>query len=150
METDRRFRLAARAYLGYAVLYELGGVYLVTQGVGVPAGAGARGRALYAVFWAAMGLLPLLGIPYLLRQRRAWFERWVLGRRDFARIVAALMAYRAFKVAGVALRGQTATVAAPWSGGEITFRAAAVVFLAVTLVALLLVARAAWGRDTSA
>jgi hypothetical protein len=143
---EDRFRTAARTYLGYALFYEIGGVYLVSQGVGVPPAAGARGRAIYALFWAVIGLVPLLGVPYLLRRPRAWFERWGLGRRDFARILAVFMAYRAFKVAHVALRGQTAVIAAPW-GGEITFRAGAAVFLVVTLLALAFIVRAAWHAE---
>ena len=140
---DGRFRAAARTYFIYALFYEVGGVYLVSQGVGVPAAAGARGRLIYTVFWAVIGLVPLLGVPYLLRRPRAWFERWLLSRRDFARILALFMAYRALKVAHVALRGETASVTAPW-GGPLTFRAGAIVFLAVTIVALVAVARAAW------
>jgi hypothetical protein len=143
---DERFRTAARTYFVYALFYELGGVYLVSQGVGVPAAAGARGRLIYTLFWAVVGLVPLLGVPYLLRRPRAWFERWLLGRRDFARVLAAFMAYRAFKVAQVAFRTQTAVVAAPW-GGELTFRTGAVVFLVVTLIALVFVARAAWHAE---
>ena len=146
---DGRFRRAARTYLAYALLYEIGGVYLVAQGVGVPAGAGPRGRVLYVLFWAVLGLVPLLGVPYLLRRPRAWFERWVLSRRDFARVLALFMAYRAFKVAHVALRGETAAVAAPW-GGALTFRAGALVFLVVTLIALAFVARAAWDAEARA
>lgn len=140
---DDRFRVAARCYLGYALLYEIGGVYLVSQGIGVPPGVGGRGRIAYVVFWALIGLVPLLGVPYLLRRSRAWFEHWLLTRRDFARILTFFMAYRAFKVGHVALRGQTATVAAPW-GGDVTFRVGAAVFLVVTLIALGVVARAAW------
>jgi hypothetical protein len=143
---DERFRTAARTYFVYALFYELGGVYLVSQGVGVPAAAGARGRLIYTLFWAVVGLVPLLGVPYLLRRPRAWFERWVLGRRDFARILTLFMAIRAWLVLRVALRPETATVAAPW-GGDITFRAGAAVFFLVTVVALLFVAVAAWTAD---
>ena len=143
LDETGRFRAAARTYFIYALFYEIGGVYLVSQGVGVPAGAGERGRLVYTLFWAVVGLVPLLGVPYLLRRPRAWFERWLLSRRDFARILAVFMAYRAFKVAHVAVRAETATVAAPW-GGALTFRAGAILFLAVTLVALVSVARAAW------
>ena len=143
---DGRFRTAARTYFVYALVYEIGGVYLVSQGVGVPASAGARGRFIYTLFWAVVGLVPLLGVPYLLRRPRGWFERWLLSRRDFARILALFMAYRAFKVAHVAVRGETASVMAPW-GGALTFRAGAIVFLAVTLVALVTVARAAWQEE---
>jgi hypothetical protein len=56
--------------------------------------------------------------------------------------VAILLALRAWKVGEVAARGG-ATVAAPW-GGEISFRLGALVFLGVTVIALVLMARAAW------
>ena len=68
---------------------------------------------------------------------------------DFARVLALFMAYRAFKVAHVALRGETASVAAPW-GGMLTFHAGALVFLLVTLVALVFVVRAAWAAKAGA
>jgi len=135
------FRLAARAYLVYGVVYWLGGVYLAWHGVGV------RGEAARAgVAWIVVGLVLALGIPPLLSRRRAWFERWVLSRRDFARVLTALMAFRAWHVAKVAMRPETASVAAPW-GGEITFRLGAAVFFVVTVAALAFVARAAWGSE---
>ena len=37
---------------------------------------------------------------------------------------------------------------APW-GGEITFRAGAIVFLIVTVAALLVIGRAAWAKDAA-
>jgi hypothetical protein len=140
---DDGFRAAARAYFTYGVVYLAGGLYLVAHGVG------ARGSRLAAgMEWAAIGLVLLFGIPYLLRRRRAWFERWVLTRRDFARLLALLMAIRAWVVLQVALRPETATVAAPW-GGEVTFRIGAAVFFLVTVGALILVARAAWRREVA-
>jgi hypothetical protein len=39
-------------------------------------------------------------------------------------------------------------VSAPW-GGEITFRAGAIVFLLVTVIALVLIGRAAWTEETA-
>jgi hypothetical protein len=137
------FRVAARAYVAYGVVYLVGGLYLLMHGVGV---RGSRTGA--TLEWALIGLVILLVIPYLLRRPRPWFERWLLSRRDFARIVAVLMAVRAWAVLRVALRPETATVAAPW-GGDITFRAGAVVFLLVTLTALVFVARAAWQREAA-
>ena len=137
-----RFRLAARAYLGYGVVYWLGGFYLATQGVGV-----RGGRVMQAgVVWIVLGLVLVVVIPYLLAARRAWFERWILSRRDFARVLAAFMALRAWHVAKVALRPETASVAAPW-GGEVTFRVGAIVFLIVTVAALVVIARAAWAKE---
>ena len=141
MSPDDRdlFRDAARAYFVYGVVYWIGGVYLAWHGVGV------RGtRAGAGIAWIVLGLLLVVGIPYLLRRRRAWFERWVLSRRDFARIVVLLMAVRAIEVLRVALRPVTATVPAPW-GGDLTFRAGAIVFFGVTVLALAVVALAACG-----
>jgi hypothetical protein len=139
-----RFRDAARAYFIYGVIYWLGGVWLALHGVGV------RGElADVGLLWIALGLVFVIGIPYLLRRPRAWFERWVLGRRDFARILTVFMAVRAWAVLRVVLRAETATVAAPW-GGEITFRTGAAVFFIVTIVAALFVAVAAWSTDQKA
>jgi hypothetical protein len=138
-----RFRSAARAYFAYAVVYWIGGVYLVGHGVGIAGEVTAARRVAYVAFWAVVGLVPMLLIPYLLRRPRAWFERWILSRRDFARILSLFMAWRALEVGRVALRPVTAAVPAPW-GGEIPFRAGAAVFFLVTAVALALVARAAW------
>jgi hypothetical protein len=139
-----RYRDAARAYLVYGIVYWIGGVYLALHGIGVRGAMQSEG-----VGWIVLGLVFVVAIPYLLRRPRAWFERWVLGRRDFARILAVLMAVRAWHVLRVVLRPETASVAAPWDG-EITFRAGAAVFFLVTLVALLFVAVAAWSREQKA
>jgi len=139
-----RFRLAARAYLVYGVIYWLGGFYLALQGVGV------RGDRMMqpGVAWIILGLVLVVAIPYLLARRRAWFERWILSRRDFARVLAAFMAVRAWHVLKVALRPETASVPAPW-GGDITFRLGAIVFMIVTVAALLAIARAAWAEEVA-
>jgi len=138
------FRLAARAYLVYGVIYWIGGLYLAVQGVGV-----RGGRMMQpGVAWIVLGLVFVAAIPYLLVQRRAWFERWILSRRDFARVLTALMALRAWHVLRVALRPENASVPAPW-GGEMTFRAGAIVFLVVTVAALVLVGRAAWTKEAA-
>ena len=138
------FRLAARAYLVYGVVYWLGGAYLATQGVGV-----RGGRLMQAgVVWILLGLVLVLLIPYLLARPRAWFERWILSRRDFSRVLAAFMAVRAWHVGQVALRRETASIPAPW-GGEITFRLGAIVFMIVTVAALVLIARAAWAKEAA-
>ena len=136
-----RFRDAARAYLVYGIVYWIGGVWLAFHGVGVRGAFAGRG-----ILWLVLGLIFVIAIPYLLRRPRVSFERWVLGRRDFARILTLFMALRAWAVLRVALRAETASVAAPW-GGEITFRAGAAVFFIVTIVAALFVAVAAWSPD---
>jgi hypothetical protein len=136
-----RFRDAARAYLVYGIVYWVGGVWLAFQGVGVRGELAGRG-----MMWIVLGLVFVVGIPYLLRRPRSWFERWILGRRDLARILTLFMVVRAWAVLRVVLRPETATVAAPW-GGEITFRAGAAVFFIVTIVAALFIAVAAWSTD---
>ncbi|MBI4638224.1 MAG: hypothetical protein HY727_17950 [Candidatus Rokubacteria bacterium] len=137
MSPDDRFRAAARGYFVYGVIYWIGGVYLALHGVGV------RGSMAAGIGWILLGGALVVLIPFLLRRPRAWFERWILSRRDFARVLALFMAVRAWEVGKIALRSETASVPAPW-GGVITFRAGAAVFFVVTLVALVLVARAAW------
>jgi hypothetical protein len=149
-----RYRAAAGAYFAYGVVYLVGGLYLISQGVGV---AGARTSASTTsamLSWGAIGLVPLIVIPLLLRRPwsfplrlwpPAWWRRVRVSRRTFAWLVAALLAIRAFKVGEVAVRGG-GSVPAPW-GGVITFQAGAVVFLVVTLAALLFVLRAAWPRE---
>jgi hypothetical protein len=138
------FRLAAHAYRIYGVIYWIGGFYLAMHGVGI-----RGGRMLPSgLVWIVLGFVFLVVIPYLLAQRRAWFERWILSRRDFARILTAFMALRAWHVLRVALRPETASVPTPW-GGEMTFRAGAIVFLIVTVAALVLVGRAAWTKEAA-
>jgi hypothetical protein len=147
--TDVRFRAAAGAYLLYGAVYYVGGLYLVSQGVGVMGGSSGGGRGGGLLFWAITGLVPFLGIPWLLHSRRPGFEGWVLSRRDFARLVSGLLAFRAYKVGQVAFRPDAASVAAPW-GGAVTFQIGAAIFLVVTLLALVMVARAAWAREAGA
>jgi hypothetical protein len=147
---DDRFQLAARGYAAYAIVYWIGGVYLVWHGIGIPGPVTEYKRNVYVAFWALVGLVPLLLIPWLLRRRRAWFERWLLSRRDFARILTVFMLWRAIAVLRVAVRPATATVAGPWGEAAISFRLGAAVFFVFTVVALALIARAAWsggGRD---
>src|SRR5262249_46155820 len=131
-----RFRAAARAYFVYGVVYLVGGLYLIYRGVGVMGAPTGGATALTMLRWGLIGLIPLIAIPWLLAHRWSW-----LRGRVSRRTLAVPLASRAVKVGAVAGHGG-ATVAAPW-GGEITFQAGAVVFLAVTLVALVFVARAA-------
>lgn len=144
-DPDTRFQTAARAYFVYGVVYWLGGVWLALNGVGVRAGSSVAWRG---VAWIVIGLLFVVLVPYLLRRRRPGFERWVLSRRDFARVLTVLMGIRAIEVARVALRAETPSVAAPW-GGTVSFQAGAVVFFVVTIAALIFVARAAWMERTA-
>jgi hypothetical protein len=132
---DARFGVAARGYLVYGIVYWLGGAWLWLHDVG-------RGP-LASVVWIALGAVLVLLVPYLLRRRRAWFERWVLSRRDFARVLALFMVFRVLAVLRIVLRVETAVVAAPW-GGVVSYRVGGIAFVLVTLTALALIARAAW------
>ena len=105
-----------------------------------------REASLWSVVWIAVGAGLVVLVPFLLRRRRPWFERWILSRRDFARLVAVFMVFRVVAVARVVLRSDSATVPAPW-GGLVSYRAGGAVFLLVTLAALALVARAAWAEE---
>ena len=105
------YRAAARAYFVYGLVYLAGGLYLVSQGVGVMGARTADASARTMLFWGLLGLIPLVVIPWLLARPWSWLGGLV-SRTAFAWIVAALLAYRAFKVGQVALRGG-ASVAAP-------------------------------------
>jgi hypothetical protein len=134
------FRAAALAYLGYGLVYWVGGLYLIAHGVGVAGGRTSGGVGASMGTWGVLGLVPLLAVPLLLWRPWSWWGGW-LSRRTFAWVVVALLTIRAAKVGSVALRGG-ASVAAPW-GGEITFQVGAILFLVVTLGALAFLARAA-------
>jgi hypothetical protein len=137
------YRAAAGAYAIYGLVYLVGGLYLISQGIGVMGAPTAGATARTMLFWGLIGSIPLVVIPWLLSRPWSLLGGWV-SRRAFAWIVAGLLAYRAFKVGEVALRSG-ASVAAPW-GGQITFQAGAAVFLLVTLTALAFVLRAAMER----
>jgi hypothetical protein len=135
---DERFRVAARAYFVYGVVYLVGGVWLWLHDVG----RGFSGSWLFILGGAILVVL----IPFLLRRPRPWFERWILSRRDFARLVVLSMVLRVIAVARVVVHSETATVVAPW-GGPISYRLGGAIFLIVTVVALVLIARAAWSEE---
>jgi hypothetical protein len=133
-----RYRAAAVTYLVYGVVYWIGGFYLWLHGVG-------RGSTA-SIVWIVLGGVLVVLIPALLHRRYGWFERWVLSRRDFARLVTLLVAFRVAVVLRVVGREDAATVSAPW-GGEISYRVGGAVFLVVAGLAALMLARAAWARE---
>jgi hypothetical protein len=139
-DVAEKFRVAAIAYLLYGVVYWIGGVYLAFHGVGVRGSAGRAGIA-----WIVLGSVFALLIPYLLHRPRGWFERWILSRRDFARILSMFLAVRAWKVGQIALREEGGAVPLPWAG-TITFQTGGALFFVITVVALGCCARAAWTR----
>ena len=147
MTLDAPYRGAAVAYLVYGVVYLVGGLYLISHGVGV---AGARTEAATTgamVRWGLIGLVPLVVIPLLLWRPWSLLGGWI-SRRGFAGLVALFLIVRSYRVGEVAMRGGGA-VPTPW-GGDVGFQAGAVVFLAFTLAALAFLLRAILGRLTPA
>jgi len=137
---DDRFRQAATVYVAYGVAYWLGGLALAT------AGMGPRGMERGGAAWFLVGALFVLVFPWLLRRERPWFDRFVLSRRDFARILTLLVALRAVEVFRIAWapRAEILTVL----GVTVPMRLGAWAFFGVTLVTALMLARAAWSRPT--
>jgi len=133
-----RYRAAASMYLVYGVVYWIGGFYLWRHGVG-------RGSTA-SIVWIVLGGVLVVLIPVLLRRRYPWFERFILSRRDFARLMTLLVVFRIAAVLRVVVRGDAATVSAPW-GGEISYRVGGAVFLVVAALAAVMLARAAWADE---
>jgi hypothetical protein len=136
-----RYRQAAWTYAGYGVLYWLGGLVLAV------AGRGPRTMERGGVTWFVAGAFFVVAIPWLLARERRWFDRWLLSRRDFARVLTLLVGFRAVEVARLAHAPrppETRTVAA--LGVAVPFDLAAWAFCLVTLVTAVILARAAWSR----
>ena len=135
---DERYRQAAWTYVAYGVVYWLGGLALARRGLG-PRGMERGGAA-----WFVVGALFVLVFPWLLMAERGWFARWILTRRDFARILTLLVALRAVEVARIAWRAGAET--GPVFGGLVSKQAGAWAFCLLTVVTAVMLARAAWSR----
>jgi len=132
---DERFRQAAWAYFIYGVIYLLGGWYLYKQGISVGQGRG----------WFVAGTLIVIVFPLLLSRDFSWFDRWVVTRRDFARILTVLVAVRAYAVGKIMLKPTIPSVPLPW-GGDLPMSLGAGLFFLITLAAMAMLSRAAWGH----
>lgn len=139
MTADARFRQAAWTYVAYGVIYWVGGLVLMSAGLG-PGGMTRGGAA-----WFVVGALFVAVFPWLLARERRWFDRWVLSRRDFARILTLLVALRAVEVARIAWSPRSDLVSV--GGFAIPTRAGAAAFVLVTVVTAVVLARAAWSRE---
>jgi hypothetical protein len=138
---ESRYRQAAWAYAAYGVLYWVGGLALAAAGFG-PRGVGRGG-----MLWFLGGALLIAVIPWLLVREHRGVDRWLLSRRDFARVLTALVVFRAIEVARLARAPrppEARTVTA--LGVSVPFDLAAWTFCLVTLAVAALVARAAWSR----
>jgi hypothetical protein len=135
---DAKFRQAAWTYVGYGVVYWLGGLVLARSGLG-PRGIERGGTA-----WFVVGALFVVVFPWLLVRDRPWFDRWVLSRRDFARILTLLVVLRALEVARIAWAPRAGTVSV--LGLDVSMRIGAWGFCLLTIVTAVMLARAAWSR----
>ena len=135
---DAWFRQAAWTYASYGVVYWLGGLALAG------AGLGPRGMERSRAAWFVVGALFAVGVPWLLHRERAWFARWVLCRRDLARILTLLVALRAVEMARLVRAPRVEAV--PVLGVEVSMRAGAAAFGLLTLATAVVLGRAAWGR----
>lgn len=137
MTRDAKFRQAAWTYFAYGIVYWIGGFVLISAGLG-PRGMSGGGA------WFVVGALFIVVIPWLLVRERGWFERWVLSRRDFARILTLLILLRAVEVARIALSPRSELVSV--GGFAIPMSLGAAGFCLITVVTAVMVARAAWSR----
>ena len=136
-----RYRLAAWTYFGYGLVYLAVAVYLQLAVFPV------RGPLLV---WFGAGALLTVGIPWLLVRPRPWFERWVLSRRDFARIIAALVFVRTLVIVRIAVEGPNPGRMPSFGSGVPTSRAGAWMMALVALVTAVMLTRAAWTREERA
>jgi len=136
---DDRFSQAAVTYLAYGFVYLGVALYLQLRVFAV------HGRALA---WFGIGAVLALGVPWLLVRRRRWFERWVLSRRDFARILTLLVVLRTLAVGWIAWRGPGPRMAL-FGGGVPPSAAGAWVMAAIAGVTAAMLARAAWSPEES-
>lgn len=134
----RKFRQAAWTYLAYGVVYWVTALYLQLTVLPV------RGPLL---LWFGAGALIAVGVPWILAAPRPWFERWVLTRRDFARILALLVAVRAVFVARLALAGAESMRMPSFGGGVPPNAAAAWLMAAIAAATAVMLARAGWQRE---
>jgi len=130
---EERFKQAAWAYFAYGIVYWFGGLYLAVQGAGIGRGWG----------WFVLGALFVILFPLLLAREFSWFDRWILSRRDFCRLLTLAVAARAFGVGQVMLKPTIPTAPLP-GGGEIPMSLGAAVFFLITLATGAMLARAAW------
>lgn len=134
---EEKFKQAAWTYLIYGILYLGGGLFLHLQGFGP--------RRSTAV-WFLLGAAVVLFFPYLLSREVHWFERWVLSRRDFARLLTVLVFFRAFGVGRIALRGVASSPHFAGGSESVVIDVGAWLFFLVSLGAAVMLARAAWSR----
>lgn len=137
---DDLYRRAAVVYLAYGIVYWVVALWLELR---------VFAAAPRLLGWFVVGAAIAVGVPWLLWRRRPWFERWVLSRRDFARIMALLVLVRVLTIARLAAEGPEALRMPRFGGGVPPTRATAWLMALVAAVAAVALARAAWARQES-
>ncbi|HLC43295.1 MAG TPA: hypothetical protein VJO34_16925 [Methylomirabilota bacterium] len=133
---DSKFRQAAWTYLLYGLIYMGGAVYLAGQGIG-PQGMSGRSAALV---WFVFGALFILVFPWLIAKGARG-----VGYLWFTRLLTLAVAYRAFEVGRIALKGGPAMPAI--GGGVFPTQVGAWIFFLITLGTVFMLARASWSRQ---
>jgi hypothetical protein len=142
---EEKFGLAAWGYVVYGIIYWVGGLVLALAGLGPRPSDNPAGQGLIVGLFVLGGALVVV-IPWLLVRERPRFERWVLSRRDFARLVTLSVALRAVEVGRIAWRPSVELISV--GGFAIPMRLGAIAFFVVTVAMVVLLARAAWTRDS--
>jgi len=137
---QEKFQQAAGGYVAYGIVYWLGGLTLAAAGLG-PRPLAGRAVAFLFVVGAALVVV----IPWLLVAERPWFDRWVLSRRDFARILTLFVGFRAVEVGRIAANPRVELVAI--GGFAVPMRVGAALFCLMTVAMAVLLARAGWSRE---
>jgi hypothetical protein len=141
---EEKFSLAAWGYVIYGIIYWVGALVLALAGLGPRPAGNPAGLGLVITLFVIGGALVVV-IPWLLVRERSWFERWVLSRPDFARILTVFVAYRAVEVGRLAWRPPIDLISV--GGFAIPMRLGAIAFFVVTVAMVVLLARAGWSRD---
>lgn len=132
MEDDhrllRKYRQAAVAYFVYGIIYLSGAIYVARTGIVDRDISGG-----YGWIYFLLGGILVVGIPLLIRYGSKWVTR----------ILVVLILVRVGGLGRVLLEEGARPVPAPW-GGSVPMGLGAGVFLAVAVVAGVLLARAGW------
>jgi hypothetical protein len=136
---------AAVAYAAYGIVYWVGGLALALAGLGPRRMGDETPSGPFVVMLFVVGGLLIIVIPLLLVRERPWFDRWVLSRRDFARVLTLFVALRAFEVARIGVNPRVEVISL--GGFAIPMRLGAWLFFLLTVAMAVILARAAWSRE---
>jgi hypothetical protein len=132
--SQQRYKHAALAYLIYGLIYLGGAIYVAQVGIA------ARAMASGSFIWFLVGAAITVGFPILIYKGFKWFTR----------VVVALLLIRIGGLIKVIFGPEASRpIPMPW-GGEVPLVIGAIGFLVVTLMACIMLARAAWDLPAAA